>query len=569
MSARPTLLHLRTGTAHLPAFVRGHLADQRRCLEQWFRVVVVEGDADYAALVDRHEPALALLESGVYTAPRTITGLAARPEVPRLGFLHADAYCPTRARAIADFDHWEVEQVLTTSVSMAAYTPALAERLVVWPNFVVPSGDDPLPPAGRPVPVLMTGSHAAHYPWRVAVARELEQAGIATRRTPHAGWFDRAADARMVSGAAYVAELESSQVVPACGSIARDLVRKHLEVPAAGALLVAEPSAALAAAGFRDGVNCVLAEPREAVRRTRDLLEEPDELARLAAAGRALVLERHTAAQRDQVRQWHDLRRQHPGARIGHRGPFLPLEVGTQAPTLAADGRDRILLAEAGELRRGGRVAEAEVRALRAANLHPAIEPLAELARCRLAVGRAASAADVAARGVEMSTSIGGEPDPGMLALLVRAETAAHRPDRAARLAAAYPADPRRRASLVPVDPGEGRPFRIHRGPAGPVPALRPRYRRLRLRWRSRLRTLLWRTGALETELAGLLARTQPTRVVVVAPSRRGRACVALTQVVAASTSVDEVWWSNGSGRSAARLRFGVHESTWEPGVAP
>lgn len=570
---RPTLLHLRTATDHLPAFVRGHLADQRRCLEQWFTVVVIEGDCDYAELVDRLEPALCLLESGVYTTPRTITGIGTRPDVPRLGFLHADAYCPTRARAIGDFERWAVEEVVTTSVSMAAYTPALADRLVVWPNFVVP-GAVPPPTSTRPVPVLMTGSQAAHYPWRVAVTRELELAGIGTQRTPHAGWFDSSADAVMVAGAEYAAVLASARIAPACGTIARDLVRKHLEVPASGALLVAEPSVALEAAGFRDGVNCVLADPRQAVQRMGELLAAPDELARLAANGRALVLERHTPAQRDQVKQWYDLRGQHPGERIGHRGPFLPLEIvdrpGATAPSLPADGRDRILLDEAAVLRRQGRAEEAELRALRAANLHPAIEPLAELARCRLAAGRAVSAADVAARGVEMSTSLGGEPDPGMWELLLRAEAAAHRPDRVARLASAYPAGTRPRASLVPAEPGDsvrpgGEAAAAPHADGVPrrLPELRPRHRRLRLRWRSRLRSRVWRTAALQAELAAVLARTQPDEVVVVTPSRRHRLCVALAEIAPTSTSVAEVWWCDGTGGASARLRFGVHDLGW------
>ena len=64
-----------------------------------------------------HKPDITLFESGVYVAnDRVLRNTDAFPEIPRLGFLHCDAYCPTRSVFFSDMEHWGVETFFTLSV---------------------------------------------------------------------------------------------------------------------------------------------------------------------------------------------------------------------------------------------------------------------------------------------------------------------------------------------------------------------------------------------------------------------------------------------------------------------
>ena len=72
---------------------------------------------------------------------------------------------------------------------MAAYTPAIAHSLFVWPNAVDISlyRDYGLP---KSIPVLFTGSHAIHYPWRNRINALVSQ-HYPSLHCPHLGWMRR------------------------------------------------------------------------------------------------------------------------------------------------------------------------------------------------------------------------------------------------------------------------------------------------------------------------------------------------------------------------------------------
>ena len=86
-----------------------------------------------------------------------------------------------------------------------------------------------------------------------------------------------------------------------CGSGLDMPIRKFFEIPALGTLLVCRPFTGFAAAGFRDGENCVIAEP-EAIGDIHKALEaDPERSSRIAHVGQRLMIERHslTARARD------------------------------------------------------------------------------------------------------------------------------------------------------------------------------------------------------------------------------------------------------------------------------
>jgi hypothetical protein len=425
-AGKPKLVFFRWTRPGLPHFIRQHLQEHVRCLEHHFEVVVIDDDCDYAEVCDAHRPDLTLFESGVYAGERRITNTSSCPDVPKLGFCNSDAYCATRSVFLSDMERWGVETFFTLSVAMAEYTPEIADRLFVWPNFV---DGDVYRDYGQPknIPVLFTGSQAAHYPWRSRVH------GIVTQRypsltTPHGGWFDQQAVGRMVHGSRYATMLNASMVAPTCGTIAREVIRKHFEIPAARTCLVTERTASIEAAGFVDMQNVVFAEPDDIVDKLDHLFANPEELRRITDAGHELVQTRHTMGQRDQILQWLRLHQAAgPGQKIVQSGPFEPLRLSSAPGAGNAHPLsrpvDRKLLREGERLLAVGRHDAAEQRFLRCLNYHFMPEPVLGVARCRLYRGDAAGAASRISETIE-----GGfvefhaqDPDPVEWAFFVRA----------------------------------------------------------------------------------------------------------------------------------------------------
>jgi hypothetical protein len=350
----PKMIFFRSIRGGLPDFISEHLMDQIRCLRQFFNVIEITQDCDYDEVCDKYEPELALFESGVYTERRLIRKTSSHPEVRKLGFLHADAVDSARAAFISDMQEWGVETFFTHSVSMAEYTPAIADRLFVWPNFIDPKIFRDYNQV-KCIPVLVSGGQTAFYPWRNAISRAVS-AHFPTMICPHFGWQNEGGTHRMPLGEKYARQINSSIFVPACGSVTRDLVRKHLEIPAVGACLVTEQSAALESFGFQDMVNCVFATPENIVDKLDELLRDEDKLNRIVRAGHDLVHGRHTIHNRDQVRQWFDLSAGlGPGDKIVQDNPSGGLRISgieeKQASyRVSSDGLDRVLLRKGWEL---------------------------------------------------------------------------------------------------------------------------------------------------------------------------------------------------------------------------
>jgi glycosyl transferase family 1 len=441
---KPRLVFFRMLQQGLPDFIQLHLREQVDCLKRSFDVVVVDRECDFGQICDQYQPDMVLFESGTYNGKRQITNTAAHPEVPRLGFIHSDAYCLSRAASISDMAQWGVESFVTLSVTMAEYTPEIADNLFVWANFVDPGlYRDYAEP--KLVPVFFTGSQAIHYPWRNRVSRAITPA-YPSLTTPHGGWFNQGRSSRMVYGERYARLLNAAEVVPTCGTIAKEVVRKHFEIPAARAALLTERTAGVEAAGFVDMENCIFADEQDVLDKLDHLFGHPDELARITDAGHRLVHERHTAAQRDQVHQWYLLHKaKQPGQRIVQRGPFAQLELVTDTGTgnqhVTSDGLDRVLLRKADEDVRRGRFTEAENAYLRCLNYHFMPEPVLGLARVALHTGRPEQALQWLQKTIEgtLLTHHAAEPDPVEWAYLVRALLCAGRPAQAVARAREYP----------------------------------------------------------------------------------------------------------------------------------
>src|SRR5262245_29046228 len=138
---------------------------------------------------------------------------------------------------------------------MGQYFPAISDRLFVWPNFIDP---EIFWDYGQPkvVPVLITGSQKMLYPWRNRINKLISE-NFPSLICPHFGWGSDKATSRIMHGREYAKMINASYVAPACGTIAKEIVRKHFEIPGCNSCLITEETPALKAAGFLDMQNCV------------------------------------------------------------------------------------------------------------------------------------------------------------------------------------------------------------------------------------------------------------------------------------------------------------------------
>jgi|HubBroStandDraft_6_1064221.scaffolds.fasta_scaffold37012_3 hypothetical protein len=383
-------------SAKLTDFLLTHAQEHVKCLSHFFDVTVIQDDCDYEEVCDRHQPDLTLFESGVNISVcrrPEITNIGANSKIPRVGFLNADAWCETRSGTLAEMDRWGIETFFSISVIAAEHLPEVAGKLYAWPNSI---DSDVYRDYGAPkvIPVLITGSAGPQYPWRRRVFKKLSKQ-YPSLLCPHHGYVDRAGAEQVLYGERYARTINASLVAPACGTIAKEVVRKHFEIPACGACMITEDSPGLRAAGFADMQNCVMANESDVLDKLDYLFSHPEELAAITRAGYELVHSRHTMKHRDQLLQWFRLHQSlKPGERIVQTSPFGMLASIT-APNagnghIVSNGGHFVLLRQADEKLSSGKYPEAERLYLKCLNYMRRLpEPQMKLALCNLLQGKA------------------------------------------------------------------------------------------------------------------------------------------------------------------------------------
>jgi hypothetical protein len=82
------------------------------------------------------------------------------------------------------------------------------------------------------------------------------------------------------------------------GSYLDYFIRKFVEIPALGTLLICTSSTASNNFGFKHLVNSVIVEPEEFVDAIRDLEQDPSRAQNIADAGRQMVFDKHSLSAR-------------------------------------------------------------------------------------------------------------------------------------------------------------------------------------------------------------------------------------------------------------------------------
>jgi Glycosyl transferases group 1 len=174
----------------------------------------------------------------------------------------------------------------------AVWTPHAAS-----PDFVLPFNDHPNNA------ILLSGFIGSLYPLRVRM-RELQQEGrYAIVRHNHPGYregYDYQTDERI--GPGYARTIHGFKVAFTAAPTFRYVVAKHFEIPATGALLLADSvvSGPLKQLGFLENIHYVAASAENLEDKIRYVLDEGNsaEMAEIRRRGQQLVLSMHRTRDR-------------------------------------------------------------------------------------------------------------------------------------------------------------------------------------------------------------------------------------------------------------------------------
>jgi tetratricopeptide (TPR) repeat protein len=390
---KPRLVFFQSKQDILPKFLQLHQQLHVKCLTENFEVISIKEDCDYKVVCDIYNPNITLFESGYKsTIPNKliIKNTNTHPQIPKLGLHNGDGWCECRVNFFHDMEEWGIDTFFTISVTMAEYTPIEKEKLFVWPNFI----DSEIYKdyhEEKTVPILFNGSMISLYPWRQKILETISKT-YKHQVLPHLGYGS--ASSVMIFGAEYARKINSSWFVPACGTVAKEVVRKHFEVPACKACLIAERTPALQAAGFIDMENCIFADEHNVTAKLEYLFNNQVELLRIIENGYNLVQTRHTLKQRSQIFEWYSLNKNlAPNQKIIQPGLFEPLRLVEKSSNdinshIVSNGLITILLKKGDEQLAMGEIDEAEKSYLACLQyISWMSEPKLKLAICNLFKG--------------------------------------------------------------------------------------------------------------------------------------------------------------------------------------
>jgi hypothetical protein len=396
---KPKLVFFQWKHQGLSKFVLSHRQQHIKCLTEFFDVVVINEDCDYQQICDKYQPDLTLFESGVnYQSCQRlkIKNTHTYSEIPKLGFHNGDSWCNARAGFISDMENWNIETFFSICTTTAEHTPEIAENLFVWPNFIDSEiyKDYEQP---KIIPVMFTGYIHSLYPWRQKIYKIVSQY-YPSLTCPHLGYNENSVS-RMLVGEQYARTINASWFVPTCGSIEKEIVRKHFEIPASKSCLITEKTPALESAGFIDMHNCVFADEIDVLDKLDYLFQNPNKLEEIIEAGYQLVQSQHTLKQRDQIFQWFNLYKNlKPNQKIVQTNPFKPLSIVEKSSEIKnshiiGNGLIIKLLRQGDEKLWSGKYEEAETLYLQCLNyIYWMPEPKLRLALCNLYKGNAEAA---------------------------------------------------------------------------------------------------------------------------------------------------------------------------------
>ncbi len=259
-------------------------------------VHVIEEDFDFRAVCDSVQPDFVIFEMVSWPRPEplVITSGDAHPHIPRALILNCDPHEPMRPLLYQMLDRYGVTAIFGFGLHHHQQMPELAHvNCYSVPIFFDRTvfrdyGLD------KSIPVSVFGGHMApsFYPWRAQVVAEIQHV-FPTLVYPHPGYRTDQARPFAAYGIAYARLLNQSQFSIADTTRLDYVVRKHLEIPASGSILIAPDSPALKDYGFVDMANCILGSSAELYDKIDAVSRDPEMRDTIRRNGHDLVHARY------------------------------------------------------------------------------------------------------------------------------------------------------------------------------------------------------------------------------------------------------------------------------------
>lgn len=290
-------------------------------------VETIEEDFDLIEICERVKPDVLLFDS-IHWGRRNrlkIGNIDACPELPRALLLNCDPHDPMRPLTMDMLQSHGIDTIFCTGIEDLEQMNELRRlNCFVLPKFIdsdiFREYDEP-----RAIPLTITSAHLmpAYYPWRAQVTAEIQHI-MPTLLYPHPGYGHDESDPFAIRGESYARTLARSQFGIADTTRLDYVVRKHLEIPAAGSVLVSPASEALKDYGFVDMENCILgAAGPELYAKIRAVASNPERYERIRSNGHALVHARYTRHAWTHILDWLACRRSlKPGEKVQQQGVF-------------------------------------------------------------------------------------------------------------------------------------------------------------------------------------------------------------------------------------------------------
>jgi hypothetical protein len=425
---KPKLVFLQWQHQNLPNFLQAHMQLHVKCLANDFEVQVVNWDCDYQEICDTFEPDLVVFESGYKTSISKriqVENTSSHNHIPKIGLHNGDPWCDCRIGFMSDMAHWGIDTFFTICTTTGEHSRDINENLYVWANSI----DDTIYHdygQEKVIPILFNGNTSSVYPWRNKIQKIVSK-NYPSLSFPHLGY--ESYSPIMIHGEQYARTINGSFLVPACGTIAKEIIRKHFEIPACRSCLITEESPSLKAAGFIDMKNCVFADEGNVLDKIDFLFNNRDQLSAITDAGFNLVHEKHTFKNRNEIYQWYILNKTiKPSERIVQISPFELLQVvekstGVCSSHVNGEGLHLKLLKQGDEKLQTKQYAEAERFFLECLNYIPWMpEPKLRLAICTLYNGDSKKALNLVLTPIQINFSMykAYTPEPVEWAYLIR-----------------------------------------------------------------------------------------------------------------------------------------------------
>lgn len=294
-------------------------------------VSIVERDFDFKVVCDELQPDFVIFSAVHFGRPirLNIRNIDSYPEIPRALYFNCDPHDPMRPNTLAAISEYGIDTIFCFGLEHLQHMPELSQfTCYVIPKFIDSDifNDYKLE---KIIPVNIMSGHLfpSFYPWRAKLTFEVQQI-FPTLIYTHPGYTQQERRPFEVRDAKY-ARLISQSYFSASDTTRLDyVVRKHLEIPACGTVLLAPESDRLKEYGFEDMQNCIMGTGEELYKKISAVSNDLDLYSDIRRKGYELVHSRYTRREWTFIPEWYECRRAlRPGETVKQTRWFGKFEI--------------------------------------------------------------------------------------------------------------------------------------------------------------------------------------------------------------------------------------------------